>query len=108
MLKVISKGTLKKVLEQNASLIPDMTAQLLLGISTQNFESAATTPPATTHMSRFYLIPESDLFVCEIWICSLYYLYPVHTTCMLRACSVQSQICLAVRFGFVHCFIWIC
>ena len=27
-------------------------------------------PPAP--VSRFYLIPDSDLFVCEIWICSLF------------------------------------
>ena len=46
------------------------------GISTQNVESAAAAPPAATPtMSGFYLIPESDLFGCEIWICSLFYLY---------------------------------
>ena len=41
-------------------------------ISTYNVESAAATPPPPTTTSRFYLIPESDLFVCEIWICSLF------------------------------------
>ena len=40
--------------------------------------TATVTPTPTTtppHMSRFYLIPESDWFVCEIWICSLFFLY---------------------------------
>ena len=37
-----------------------------------------TTTPTPTTPSRFYLIPELDLFDCEIWIC------------------------LTVRFGFVH------
>ena len=50
--------------------------QVHILISTQNVESAATpTPAATTTMSGFYLLPESDLFGCEIWICSLFYLY---------------------------------
>ena len=40
-------------------------------ISAQNVESAATPSP----LSGFYLIPESDLFGCEFWICSLFYLY---------------------------------
>ena len=49
-----------------------------LKISTYNIESTATTPtptPTTTPMLGFYLIPESVLRLCEIWICSLFYLY---------------------------------
>ena len=37
--------------------------------------STLPTPTTTTTMSGFYLIQESDLFVFEIWICSLFYLY---------------------------------
>ena len=32
-------------------------------------ESAAATSPTAPSMSRFYLIPESDFFFCDIWIC---------------------------------------
>ena len=53
-----------------------------LEISTQNVESAAAAPI----MSGFYLIPESDLFVCEIWICSMFYLY------LLNAHSVHATV----------------
>ena len=45
-----------------------------MDISTQNVESAAAAP-TPTNMSHFYLIPKSDFFVCEIWICSLFYYY---------------------------------
>ena len=31
--------------------------------------STATAAATTTPPSGFYLIPESDLFGCEIWIC---------------------------------------
>ena len=37
-----------------------------IDINTQNVESAATT---TAPPPGFYLIPELDLFGCEIWIC---------------------------------------
>ena len=39
---------------------------------------ATPTPPTPPPPSRFYLLPKSDLFDCEIWIC------------------------LTMRFGFVH------
>ena len=56
------------------SVIPRAFPDLggLTTINTQNVESATATTPTP---SRFYLIPESDLFGCEIWICSLFYLW---------------------------------
>ena len=39
------------------------------------WECCCSSSSCYSFLSRFYLIPESDLFGCEIWICSLFYLY---------------------------------
>ena len=77
-------------------------------------------------MSCFYLILESDLFVCEIWICSLFYLNmlnarsmqlrarcmhalwtlsarSMHAQWTLRARSVHTPCTLCVRSVHAHC-----
>ena len=42
-------------------------------ISTYNVEITAATTPTTPTTSGFYLIPESDLFVCKILIFLLFF-----------------------------------
>ena len=43
---------------------------------------------AAAAMSCFYLISESDLFVVDIWICSLFYLYVCMYVCMYECMNV--------------------
>ena len=65
----------KLVVENRKRLYLYLQWQNSIKYKHQCIECVCPAAPAPSATSGFYLIPESDLFVCGIWICSLFYLY---------------------------------